>query len=240
MRIVSCVPSLTEWIAFLSPESLVGRTRYCIHPSSLNKVPVIGGTKKIVHQRVRNLKPDLIVAIEEENVKEQIEILRDEFEVMVFKIQDLFSAFDALSQIGKRVNPLKSNRELSLIRSHFQTTMPAGPKVLYLIWKGPWMGVGSQTFIHSMLEWAGFSNVLSQIPRYPILEGNWLALLEPEIVFLPDEPYRFQEKEKAEILSLFPKAKIILVDGSMFSWYSQRMALFPDYIGKIKKDMIAK
>jgi ABC-type hemin transport system substrate-binding protein len=234
MRIVSCVPSLSEWIAFLNQESLVGRTRYCIYPSSLDRVPVIGGTKKIVTERIRKLKPDLVVSVEEENVKEQIESLASEFPVLTFRIEDIESALFALEEIGKRISPQKSAQILAQIRASLNQSGLTEIPTLYLIWKKPWMAVGQSTFIHSMMEAMGFSNVLGKLNRYPVLEEHQMADLNPKLVLLPDEPYAFKSSDVQYLKSIFPEARIELVDGSLFSWYSQRMASYPEYARKIR------
>jgi iron complex transport system substrate-binding protein len=77
-RAVSLVPSVTESIFGLGAGvQLVGRTRYCIHPfPEVAEVERIGGTKDPNIARIVALKPDLVVANREENLREHIEALR--------------------------------------------------------------------------------------------------------------------------------------------------------------------
>jgi hypothetical protein len=49
-----------------------------------------------------------------------------------------------------------------------------------------------------------------------------------DYIFLSSEPYPFKEKHIAE-LQQFTKAKIVLVDGEMFSWYGSRLLGFKNY-----------
>ena len=54
----------------------MGRTRYCTQPPrAVGRVPKVGGTKKIDVRRVLELEPDLVVAVKEENSREDVETL---------------------------------------------------------------------------------------------------------------------------------------------------------------------
>ena len=76
MRVVSLVPSLTEAIALTVPGVLAGATDYCVHPAELD-VPRIGGSKYPDVARIVALRPDLVVANEEENRRSDVERLRE-------------------------------------------------------------------------------------------------------------------------------------------------------------------
>ena len=90
------------------------------------------------------------------------------------------------------------------------------------------MGAGKGTFIHSMLEIIGLKNVL-QSERYPELSEDEIKELNPEIVLLSSEPYPFQQKHIDELKRIVPEARVMLVDGEMFSWYGSRLLMAPDY-----------
>ena len=72
MRVVSLVPSLTQTLfdLGLSTDEVVGRTPWCIHPAGkVDQVMVIGGTKTPNLDKIRRLKPDLIVMDKPSKVK---------------------------------------------------------------------------------------------------------------------------------------------------------------------------
>jgi ABC-type Fe3+-hydroxamate transport system substrate-binding protein len=92
------------------------------------------------------------------------------------------------------------------------------------------MGAANNTFTHEMLTLAGFENCLKDRERYPELSVAELTALRPDLVFLSSEPYPFSEKHVEEIQSQVPNAKILLVDGEMFSWYGSRMRYFANYL----------
>ena len=94
------------------------------------------------------------------------------------------------------------------------------------------MAAGKNTFIDSMLNHAGWQNAVV-LDRYPTLNESQILAIDPEVVFLSSEPFPFSEKHIAELKLLLPKAKIVLVDGEMFSWYGSRMLLAPAYFNSL-------
>lgn len=224
MRIISTVPSLTELLSDLGlDEQLVGITKFCIHPEHIHRTKTrVGGTKDLDLGLIRSLKADLIIANKEENERSQIESLQEDHEVLVTDIYDLESALEAILNISERVGRAPEGTALvEKIQTRFEALIPGqNKKVLYLIWKGPYMSVGQDTFIHDMLSRCGFQSVTAHLSRYPqVQEGA----LEPELILLSSEPFPFKEKHFAEIQSAWPGAEIKLVDGEYFSWYGSRM-----------------
>ena len=73
-RIVSLVPSLTDFLHYLKLEDeVVGITKFCVHPKMwFEQKEKIGGTKRLNINRIKELEPDLIIGNKEENTKEDI------------------------------------------------------------------------------------------------------------------------------------------------------------------------
>jgi iron complex transport system substrate-binding protein len=227
-RIVSLVPSQTEYLHDLGLEdNIVGITKFCIHPSKWQKSKaIIGGTKNISIEKVRNLKPDLIIGNKEENSKEDIELLKSIAPVWMSDIYTLEDGIEMMRMLGEITG--KENEALNItskvyqqfteLISLFQTKRG---HVLYLIWDKPVIGVGANTFIDDVLKKSGFLNVLENQERYPILDE--LNHLNPTHIFLSSEPFPFKEKHIRKYQDIFPNAKIQLVDGEIFSWYGSRL-----------------
>jgi ABC-type Fe3+-hydroxamate transport system substrate-binding protein len=148
-------------------------------------------------------------------------------------MSDIFTLEDALTMmesIGIIVDKKEATEILlQSIRLQFESFKPqrSYKSVLYLIWRKPYIGVASNTFIDDMLSRSGFTNILKNETRYPTL--NQLTDLKPDVVFLSSEPYPFQDKHMKEIQIIFPKAMIKLVDGEMFSWYGSRLKESVEY-----------
>jgi ABC-type Fe3+-hydroxamate transport system substrate-binding protein len=231
-RIVSLVPSQTEFLFDIGLEDqVVGITKFCIHPSHwLKTKTIVGGTKNVDIEKVRSLKPDLIIGNKEENTKEDIEALREMSPVWMSDIFNLEDALKMMGSIGEIVGKHEETKEIvDNIKGQFDSFKPDNFKlsVLYLIWRKPYIGVAKDTFIDDMLKRCGFKNILADQTRYPIL-GN-LSELHPDVLFLSSEPYPFKEKHIQELHEIFPNAKIKLVDGEMFSWYGSRLSESVDY-----------
>lgn len=234
-RIVSLVPSITELLFDLDLENeIVGVTRFCIHPAhAINKKQIIGGTKNVHIEKVLALHPDLIIANKEENVKEQIEELSKFSKVILTDVVDYASALNMIKSIGLATNKIKLALELvEKIRLEFSTIPKFQTKtVCYLIWNRPYMSIGSDTFIHSMLQELGFENVMKREMRYP--EITDISKIKAEFFFLSSEPFPFKQRHIDEIKMFHPNSQIILVDGELFSWYGSRMQYAPTYFKEL-------
>ena len=233
-RIVSLVPSLTEALfAFGAGERVVGRTRYCLWPPrAIGKVPTVGGTKKVDVDRVLELEPDLIVAVREENSRENVENLEGSgVPVFVGAPETVEEAIELLRKLAERVEAPRSEAVLDPIGRVYDRlrNVTGGTRRVFVpIWKRPYMSVGSDTYVHDVLETCGGENVCGNSTRYPIVTLEEVEAAQPEVVLLPDEPYPFCAEDLEEFYELdVPAAhadRIHLVDGKLLTWYGPRMA----------------
>ncbi len=235
LRIISLVPSQTELLFDLGlDDTVVGITKFCIHPDSWFRSKTrVGGTKQVHTDRVDTLQPDLIIANKEENMQPQIEALAAKYPVWISDIHTLPQALDMIAKVGELVNRAQKAQELiQQISNGFEPLKPA-PKplrVAYFIWYNPWMSVGHDTFIADMLGRCGWTNVFDHLNRYPEITIDTLKEANPDVILLSSEPFPFKEKHVAELQAVLPAAKIILVDGEMFSWYGSRLLHAADYL----------
>lgn len=225
-RIVSLVPSQTELLFDLGlQEEVVGVTKFCIHPQEAVKDKVkIGGTKKFHFERIEALKPDLIIANKEENYEEGIYALEKKYPVWISDVVTWQDALDMVGKVGELTcREVEAQRLLTELEDLRIFPVRESAKVLYLIWREPYMAVGKDTFIDSMLALCGFQNVCAPLSRYPELAYQDIPNLHPDYIFLSSEPYPFQAKHLQELEALCPTSKVLLVDGEMFSWYGSRL-----------------
>jgi ABC-type Fe3+-hydroxamate transport system substrate-binding protein len=235
-RIVSLVPSITELLHTLQlDEQVTGITKFCIHPNNwFRQKTRVGGTKAIKTNVIHELQPDLIIANKEENVKEQVEELAQHYPVWVTDVNTLDDALEMIEQIASITGTLtRATGLISEINAAFgqlQTTdhtLQTG----YLIWRNPYMTIGSDTFIHDMLSRCGFRNIFEHTTRYPTID-TW-QLAQCDLLLLSSEPYPFQQKHIDELQAGLPNTKIVLVDGEMFSWYGSRLLHAPAYYNSL-------
>ena len=240
MKIVSLVPSITETLFDfgLTKNEVIGRTKFCIHPEELVKnVQIIGGTKNLNIEKIKALKPDLIIANKEENEKLQVEELMKDLKVWVTDIQTLEDNSQFITEVGILLNEkdkaLSFNQEILKIlidKANLSTK-----KVSYLIWKNPYMTIGSDTFIHDVLEKMGLENICKNQTRYP--EISLAEMQKAEFILLSSEPFPFQQKHIDELQNELPNSKIILVDGEAFSWFGTHISKCAEYYKNLQKQI---
>ncbi len=230
LRIVSTVPSQTELLYDLGlGDNVVGITAYCVHPKNwIKEKTIIGGTKDLQIEKIRSLKPDLILGNKEENIKNQIEALAKDFPVWlsdIITVDDATNMIAAVGNICDKQNEAEAiNSEINRLRQKLREKNTTPKTAAYFIWKDPYMVTGDATFINSMLQEANLINVVqNHKDRYPVFTLQELAELKPEVVLLSSEPYSFTTGDLHEIAPHFPKSTLRIVDGEMFSWYGSRM-----------------
>lgn len=245
-RIVSLVPSQTELLFDLGlDEQIVGLTKFCIHPiEKFAAKQKVGGTKKLNLNVIRDLKPDLIIGNKEENSKVDIETLQEEFPVWMSDIYTLEDAGRTIDDIGTLIDRQPEANYLNhLITAGFRDLQTLALQrginktAAYVIWKEPYMFAGRNTFIHDVLTKIGLRNIITQ-SRYPAIDLSLLVELDPDFVFLSSEPYPFKQKHIEEIAKVLPQAKVLLVDGEMFSWYGSRLVKAVQYFFDFQRQLI--
>ncbi|APY09126.1 cobalamin-binding protein [Winogradskyella sp. J14-2] len=230
-RIVSLVPSQTELLVDLGLENeLVGVTKFCVHPSHLRKQKtVVGGTKQIHVNKIKALRPDIILCNKEENTKEIIKDLEDVAPIHISDVDTVEDCLELIKMYGAIFNSSKNASELieaiKIERQKFQSALQSKKKkkVAYFIWKNPWIVAASNTFINTMINEAGFSNIFENQERYPEIDLEDSKLKEADLIFLSSEPYPFKTKDIDAFKEQFQDKEIIIVDGEMFSWYGSRL-----------------
>ena len=243
-RIVSLVPSQTEFLFDINlDEEIVGITRYCIHPTDrVNGKVKIGGPKKFDIEKIKSLQPDLIIGNKEENYEAGITELNKSFPVWMSDIFTLKDAYAMMREVGRITGKQpEANEIVTTLQERFRLLENSliernGERsCAYFIWRKPYMVAAGCTFIDYMLQVIGFRNVFSGLTRYPETDPELLQTLNPEYIFLSSEPYSFSEKHFEEFQAFAPNAKVILVDGEMFSWYGSRLLQAPAYYFELHK-----
>ncbi len=228
-RVVSLVPSLTESVAAVRPEALAGVTDWCTHPAGLT-VTRVRGTKNPNLAVIRDLRPDIVLANQEENRRLDVERLRAAgIPVWVTVIRTLDEAFASLRRmftagLGWPEPPWLAEAERTW------RTPPAGPRLRAVIpvWRDPWMVVGSRTFTGDLAARLGLDNVYAGQPeRYPRVTLEELTASQPDIVVLPDEPYQFSATDGPES---FPGRRVALVEGRSLTWYGPSLLTARDQL----------
>jgi ABC-type Fe3+-hydroxamate transport system substrate-binding protein len=224
-RVVSLVPSLTESVA--GSGTLVGATDWCTHPADLD-VTRVRGTKNPDLRAVVDLRPDVVLAVREENRELDVRRLREAgVPVWVSVVETVPQALDVLERVFDVVLQLDRPGWLREARSLWSHDLPAPTaRVAVPVWRDPWMAVGRDTFTGDLLARLGWQNVLAGSPdRYPHVEVADLDRDDVDAVLLPDEPYAFSADDGPEA---FTRTRPVLVSGRLLTWYGPSLVAARD------------
>ena len=249
-RIVSLVPSITELLFDLGAGArVVGRTPFCVHPrAGVANVPRVGGTKTPRLDRIRALEPTHVILNVDENRREDAEALaafvpnvivthplgpRDN-PALYRLVGGIFASGEATDRLCRAFE-----RGISALES-VARGLPQR-RVLYLIWRDPWMTVSPDTYVSRTLALVNFVTVGGGDGgnggdhggrRYPELALTPELLGGVDLALLSSEPFPFKERHATEVRALAGTRcpAIRLFDGEMASWYGSRAIRAMDYL----------
>ena len=228
-RVVSLVPSLTELVAVTRPGALVGATVWCTRPADLD-VRRVRGTKNPDLSAIADLRPDVVLANQEENRRVDVERLRAAgVPVWVTVVQTVDEATASLRRMFSEALDWPVPEWLDQAREVWSKPAKAGGlRAAIPVWRDPWMVVGSATFTGDIATRLGLDNVYGDHPgRYPHIDLDDLAARRPDVIVLPDEPYPFSEDDGPE---MFPRYRVALVEGRSLTWYGPSLVTAQDLL----------
>jgi ABC-type Fe3+-hydroxamate transport system substrate-binding protein len=214
---------LTEALAASVPDRLVGATDWCTHPTDLD-VTRVRGTKNPDIPSIVRLRPDLVVANQEENRRVDVERLRAAgIPVWVTVVESIDQALRTLHRLLVDLVGTDLPEWLATASREWSRRPPLPPvRVVIPIWREPWIVVGSRTFSGDVATRLGLVHVLAGSEhRYPKLDLSDLIALAPDLVLLPDEPYPFAVDDGPEA---FAGKATVLLSGRDLTWYGPSMA----------------
>ena len=237
-RIVSLIPSTTELLCDLGlADCLVGVTAYCVEPREVVRAKArIGGEKDPDLEKIRALGPDLVIANIEENVRAHIEALRGlGIRVWVTYPRTVAESLRMIRELGEVTGTAGRAEAIAATLEQELAAMRAAPgrepvRVFYAIWRNPYMTVGGDTYIADVLATCGAANAFADAPtRYPAVTLDEVAARRPEVILLPDEPFRFRRVHLKDFepyldVPAVREGRIHLVDGKPFSWHGRRLS----------------
>jgi ABC-type Fe3+-hydroxamate transport system substrate-binding protein len=247
-RIVSLVPSITELLFALGlADHLVGRTGFCVHPrGAVRAVPKVGGTKAVKLDAIRALAPTHVIVNIDENEKPTIDALAQFVPHVVvthpLTPQDNLSLYALIGAIfGCEAEAQTLAEALSTRLDAIKNGAWPEQRVLYAIWRDPWMTIARDTYISSMVRlvnwqtWPAVTGGFAGADRYPTFDFDDPAFASVERILLASEPFRFTAKHR-DTLAADPRLagkQLQLVDGEMISWYGSRAIDGIDYLRKL-------
>jgi ABC-type Fe3+-hydroxamate transport system substrate-binding protein len=231
-RIVSLVPSLTEWLFDIGLGArVVAATDYCIEPAAaLAGVPRVRGTKNPDRAKIMGLQPDLVIADQEENRERDVLALTAAgipvYVTAIRSVTDVPVQYERLAGVlgaADMASPGLAALRAALAEAR-QRALQRYVPALAFIWREPWMAVGAETYAGDLLEQCGAENLGRRLPgRYPRASLEAFMRLQPEIILLPNEPYAFSERDLGAFAPYrdapaVRDGQIFLCDGMLLTW----------------------
>lgn len=248
-RVVSLVPSDTHSLFALGcGDRMVGRTRFCEEPAAASSVPEIGGTKDVDVDVVLALRPQLVVANQEENGRAALERLAVHVPVLVSLPRRVADGIAHLARLARILRVEREPAVVDLVKRGYAATAPGGARdlgpplaVFVPIWMEPLMTMNADTFGSDVLTQAGAENVFGdrarlyplaadlgkvaahdpagRDTRYPRVTLEEVATRAPRALLLPDEPHAFSDEDAAVLTAAVPGARVLRVSGKDLFWY---------------------
>ncbi len=191
-RIVSLTPSATELIAVLGFEDrLVGRSRWCDVPASVQQLPDLGGLEDFQAERIADLRPDLVVLFD--MLPDLRRVLETDFGIRCcsHRAEREADVFEGLRAVAKALDA--EARGEALIRA-IQTGLDAltqrearadPPRVLVMLDRNPPFVACPGSFVDLLLRAAGGVNAVMQppLPRpWCQLHAEAMLDLAPDVI----------------------------------------------------------
>jgi len=264
-RIVSLVPSLSEALVALGlGDRLVAVTDYCVLPvGAFDRLPKVGGTKDADVAAIRAVRPDLVIANQEENTPRVVRGLAEagipvwvtspktvrEGAALLADLARLGAPADVEARVVGPVRAALEAAEVARAGARAEGRRPV--RVFCPIWRDPWMTIAEDTYIHDLITLCGGANVFAEGSssgvggdrrprsgrRYPIVELAAVERAGPEVILLPSEPYAFGEADRQALGALrcpaVEQARVHLIDGTLVSWYGPRIAEAIRVLGRL-------
>ncbi len=192
----------------------------------------VGGTKRINAGKLHALAPTHVIVNIDETPRALAESLAEAGYTVVVthpvEVDDNRALFRLLGGLFGRTEQAEALcRDFDTAAATLAASASALPerRVVYLIWKDPWMTVSPETYIARMLarvHWQATGGDGSA--RYPEVGLDDRLLAATDLVLFSSEPFPFAERHLDAFRVAHPAHahKAVLINGEMTSWYGSR------------------
>ncbi len=249
-RIVSLVPSITELLCTLGLGGrVVGRTTFCVHPGEeVAGIPRIGGTKTPKLDRMRALHPTHVIVNVDENDRDTVDEIAGFVPHVIVTHPlapednlDLYRLLGHVFGAQEAAEALCRAFESALRRLEGVAADLEPLRVLYLIWRRPWMTISRSTYISRVLALVGWHSAGGGEVRYPEIALDPGLAREIDLVLLSSEPFPFKPRHIAEVRTLLgPGPAVEIIDAEMVSWYGSRAIPGLEYLREFAPRVAAR
>jgi len=218
----------------------------------VKKVAKVGGTKDFDLEKIRALAPTHLIVNVDENPRERVEAAAAFVPNVIvthptgpLDNPPLYRLFGGIFRAEAEAQRLAREFEAAYRNAIEATSKLPRERVLYLIWKDPWMTISRDTYIARTLESVGWDRIDVGSPdRYPTLYLE-SVLGRVDRVLLSSEPYAFRQRDVEAVREAMnvsspvpghavPTVTVSLIDAEMTSWYGSRAIEGMRYLASLR------
>ncbi len=199
-RVLSAAPNVTEICCAVGlADCLIGRTRYCAYPPTVETVPSIGALNDLNVEVLLELRPELIlVAGNSRNMTQRLTRLGLSYESLPdVTLDDLFVSLERVGELTRRRETARLvadgvRADLEEVADRFA----AGPRLRVLLLTGPLpdpptqpFAAGPGSFYDDLLRRAGHTNAAEPSGRpFTPLSFEYILSADPDVIveLVPD------------------------------------------------------
>ncbi|HUP63955.1 MAG TPA: helical backbone metal receptor [Thermoanaerobaculia bacterium] len=243
-RVISLVPSMTETLfAIGAGRALVGITDFCIFPrDEVDALPRVGGTKTPRIDQIRELAPELVYVNLEENLRRHADEIAEIAPLFATEPKSVAGVARLIRQLGDihRCQGEATRWSEAIERQAAAIGRAARFTFACAIWKDPWMWCGGDTYVSDLVVTAGGVNLFGNEMRYPKHGLEETLALNPDVVFLPDEPFLFTAADAEGVKAMTGARVVGPFPGHLFTWHGTRTLEGLRFLGRTLGTTVAK
>lgn len=201
-RIVVLAPHLTEDVFAIGAGSqLVGVVDYSDFPAAALDLPRVGGYSGFDLERIRALRPDLIVAWQGGNPVQQLERLK------ALRIPTYYDDSRTLTDVPRALRRLgvltgqaaggeaaarQFETRISSLRSQYASKAPV--RVFFQVWSNPLLTINREQIISDAITLCGGVNVFASLPgKVPTVDEEAVRVANPQLIVTTPGPKKGEQ-----------------------------------------------
>jgi iron complex transport system substrate-binding protein len=203
-RIITVAPHLTEIVdAAGGLNSLISVSAYSNYPESVKNLPITSDARSIDLERMKQLKPDLIIYWRGGMPETHIESIKKTFDaigtdnqphtqiisVEPKKLSDIAQDIETIGKVlGTQAiankNAKEFNSQIAALKSKYQASNKRKVRVFYQVWSQPLMTLNQDHLIADIIRICGGEQLFAKEKLLvPIVSREAVVKANPEIIF---------------------------------------------------------
>lgn len=190
-RIVALAPHIVENLFSIGAgEKIVGVVSYSNFPPAAQKIEIVGGYQSINHEKILELKPDLIVAWESGNGNNPVARLKElGFTVFLDQPDTLDDVAISLKKLGVLTGNIEQSEqaanafttELNTLRERYSSAPLVS--TFYQVWNEPLQTINGNHIISDAISACGGVNIYAEeLPIAPVINIESILQRDPEAI----------------------------------------------------------